>query len=130
MKKEIELLTNDAVLGMRDPLEVYMLLTEAEKLIKKAKEDIKDLAIEEKEKHGEKQIDFKGYHVNVTQGASYSYDHVDVYNKVRSRLKEIEKQSKIALELGENVVIESTGEVIEPAIKKYSKPALTFKAIR
>ena len=127
MKKVIDSLTNDVVMGMRNPLEVYKIFLEAENSLKKAKEIIKEDAMIEWDKYEEKTVEFQGYSISKIQSARYDYNHIEAWKNQKEKLSLIEEKAKLANQLGESVVIESTGEIIQPAIKKYNPETLSFK---
>ena len=128
MKNIIEALVSDVDLGYKNALEAYQILTEAEKLIKAAKDKLLEDAIDEYEKYGEKTIQFNGFKVSKTQSARYDYKHITAWVDLKSRLVNLEELAKVANNQNEAIILD-TGEVVEPAKKTYSKESLSFKTI-
>ena len=127
MKKVIQSMQDDVDLGYKNALEAYQILTEAEKLIKEAKANILEQAIDEYEKYGEKTIDYNGFKVSKTQSAKYKYEHITAWADLKGQLTNVEELAKLAEKQGQTIILDS-GEIVDPAKKTYSKESLSFKA--
>lgn len=100
------------------PLQTTIQLKKLEKLISSALAQIKDQAINEALKHGDKEFEFFGARVHVRSSATrYSYKHIDAWVELNNKLKEVEASAKDALKLklkGQQSITED-GEIVEPA---------------
>lgn len=68
--------------------------------------------------------------VPVTSKRRYDFKHIEAWQKANEVLKAIEARAKSALsasEKGTTMVIEKTGEVVEPAKVTFTKASLTIK---
>ena len=130
--KDLELMiidkASEAFNGDADPLKVFAELQKLEKKIKFLKDEILETAINEFEKYGEKSITQEGFNISLSQSARYSYSHIPSWKDLTKQLKKIEAYAKTAQSQGESIILE-TGEIIEPAVKSYSKESLKFKQL-
>ena len=75
--------------GQANALEVYIELKRSEKEIKNALNKIKDLAIEEAEKHGEKVFDYHGVEITMKSGGGrWEYKHLDWWSDYHTSIME------------------------------------------
>lgn len=121
-----EKLAEQAINGDIDALEAYIKLSNAKKELEQLMKSVLDSAIYEFDMHEEKTIIHKGFEIRKTQSARYDYSQVTAWNDRKKELSKIEDYAKLALKNGENLILE-TGEIIEPAIKKYSDFGLAIK---
>jgi hypothetical protein len=114
-----EKLTREVLAGMNDPLRVDIQLKILTDMFTKVRENIKELAIKEVEKYGEKTIEINGAKITVTRKTTYDYKscNYSVYNDCIKRKEELEKMLK---SLTSSLADASTGEEILPPAKKYS----------
>ena len=112
--REIEQQVND---GEFDEISGYIYLDEIEREVKRAKDNIKSLAIDKAELNSAKKFEHHGYIVEVCNRSTYDYKHIKSWVDKKKELSEIEKKAKISLEQNMNIDME-TGEVYEPAHKQ------------
>lgn len=111
--------------GEADPLQTMIELKGLEDFCKKAKEAIRDAAINELYKYG-KTATIHGSVLRVNTGRrTFSYDHYDKWLVKKHELEMIEKEMKAAM--NHTVIDESTGEVIPPAKVKYSTESISVE---
>lgn len=126
---KIKELKEKALNGEVSALQVLAELTEFERAIKEAKEEILNDAISEFDKYGAKSVTEFGFEISATQSGRYEYKHNPDWVKKQNELKEIESRMQLAYH-GEGVIVnETTGEVTEPAIYKANKASLKFKKL-
>jgi hypothetical protein len=70
-----------------------------------------------------------GVRVQLNNGRrNYKFDHIHAWRELSDKMKAVEESAKMAAEAyskGKSFVDESTGEIIEPAVVKLSKPYIT-----
>jgi hypothetical protein len=115
--------------GEVSALDAYIELYEAKKLIEEQLDEIRDLAIQEREKYGKDSPMRNGYLVELAPGRkSWNYKGVSAWNSVKARLTEIEKMAQMSYN-GAEVIDKESGEVVEPAELSFTKDSikLTYK---
>jgi hypothetical protein len=115
--------------GEVSALDAYIELYEAKKLIEEQLDEIRDLAIQEREKYGKESPMRNGYLVEIAPGRkNWNYKGVSAWNSVKARLTDIEKMAQMAYN-GAEVTDKETGEVVEPAELSFTKDSikLTYK---
>jgi len=115
--------------GEMSAIDAYIELYQARAELDKQIEDIKELALLERDKYGKEEVNRRGYVVDIAKGRSiWSYKNVSAWNSVKERLKDIEKMAQMAFN-GAEVTDKETGEVIEPAEVSFTKDTikLTYK---
>ena len=113
--------------GNSSALESYILIQDLEKEMKRAKDQIKDLAIEEAEKEGAKTFERSGRVVTISDGRrSWKYPNTHQVSELQKQLKATQEMAKQAKITGKPVFDEN-GEQIEPAIETFSNPYITIK---
>jgi hypothetical protein len=116
--------------GEMSAIDAYIQLYEAKKEIERQLEDIKDLALLERDKYGKEEIVRNGYKVEVARGrAIWDYKNVSIWSALKSRMTDVEKMAQTVAMKAVEIVDTETGEVIEPAKVSYAKDSirLTYK---
>ena len=108
--------------GFLNPMEAYALLYNQSKLLSQVMSRIKDMAIEERQKYGEKEeLIYQGYDVQLSERSNYSYKHDEEWQGIEASKKERENLMKKALQMSEkNKQLVVHGEVIPPAESSYT----------
>jgi flagellar biosynthesis/type III secretory pathway chaperone len=125
----IEEIKQKALNGEISPIQLLSKLSELEKAVKEAKDEIMEDAISEFEKYGAKSIREYGFEISIAQSGRYDYSDNADWNKKQSEIKEIERRMQAAYKANGSILDENTGEIIEPAIYKSNKPGLKFKKL-
>lgn len=115
--------------GEISAIDAYIELYEAKRLIDEQLEEVKSLAIMERERYGKESPVRNGYMVELVPGRKqWNYKGVSAWNTVKARLTEIEKMAQMASN-GAEVIDKESGEVIEPAELTFTKDTLrlTYK---
>jgi|19_taG_2_1085344.scaffolds.fasta_scaffold01832_15 hypothetical protein len=108
--------------GLMNPMEAYALLYSQSKLLSQVLNRIKDIAIDERQKYGEKEeLVYHGFDVQLTGRSNYSYKHDEEWQGIETSKKERENLMKKALQMNEqNKQLVVHGEVIPPAESSYT----------
>ena len=112
--EQIERTVQDVIDGKLNALEAYVSLKQIKSSVDAALEQIKSEAIEEHEKHGEKEVNIQGMKVSVTRGGRYSYSKSQSWSELNTKRKSLEKAMQTAYKTGEEMY-DGNGEQIEPA---------------
>jgi hypothetical protein len=119
--------------GDEDPLEVYIKAKAISEVASGIINDIRGVAVDEAEKYGEESTMLGCQFTTKNGPTSYSFEHDDEWSEINAEISRLKKQLKDrekkmvdAMRYAE-VVDESTGEVIPPAIVK--KAGATILAI-
>lgn len=130
IKRTIADTVQQVVNGEQDALLIYKEIVDFEKFIKECKEQILDEVIAEAQKYKEKTFEHKGFRFQLNEGRrTYDFKHIPAWVEAYSKLKEIEERHKNA-SANEKIgmIVDDNGEIIQPAVVKYSKPSLTIKS--
>jgi serine/threonine-protein kinase RIO1 len=130
LNKDYSELVNAVIEGETDPLEAYGELMEVKSFIDYCVKEVKDVAVSEAENFEGKQFVHKGYKFQRVDGRRmYKFDHIKTWNETHKRIKEIEALAKSAADkYNKNTqLITDDGEVVEPAIVKFTSPSLSVK---
>ena len=123
---KIETIKQDVEEGTIDALEAYVMLKTIEKELKESLDIVKEHALVEAEKYGEKTFDAFGAEIGVKNGAGrWDFKKLEwwkVYQLEQESAKEAFKMS----EKGQKLITED-GEVIEPAIYIPGKTVLSIR---
>ena len=123
---KIETIKQDVEEGTINALEAYVMLKTIEKELKESLDIVKEHALEEAEKYGEKTFDAFGAEVGVKNGAGrWDFKKLDwwkVYQLEQDSAKEAYKMSQKGQKL-----ITDDGEVIEPATYLPGKTTLSIR---
>lgn len=116
---QVQMIVRKVLSGEINPAFAHVTLDVIEKALKKAKDEIKETAIDN---INEPQV-IGDYKVEVVQGRKmYDFKDIPEVVKKESELKELKKKHQIAADnygKGMMNVSESDGEVIQPALIKY-----------
>ena len=115
--------------GNVNPLEFMIKVAAMEKALKDAKDQVKEYALEEFEKHNQKEVEMDGVKISKTSGGRYSYKHIEEWVNLNNLKKEIEKKSQEAYKAqmhGASVVTDD-GEVYEAAEFVPNKESISIK---
>ena len=97
MNLNIEELVQNAIDGIEDPLKAYAIITDINKTSKKALDQIKDLALNEAEKHGGKTFESDGFIFEKRAGGrSWSFKGIEEVEKKEQELKDVKEKYKLA----------------------------------
>jgi len=129
MKTDLELKRKLVEDGEYCPLKFYSELSELEKLIKEAKEEIIESALKEFDRHGTTKVNLHGFEITLSKTGRYDYSQSSTWEQKNNSLKELEKKMQFAFKAGGTVVDENTGEVIDPAIYLPNRETLKFKKL-
>lgn len=118
--------------GEIDALEAYIKLKAFEKTFKTALEKVEPLAFEVASKWNEKTFRYKGAEIQKKNSAGrYDFSHIKQYVAEKEKLKSIEELAKQALASKKHgvTVVDSDGEVIEPAVYTEGKSIISVRLI-
>lgn len=120
--------------GQEKPLRGYATLESTIKFLTECKNQIKDAAITEAERHNEKTFTEAGFEFQLKEGRrNWSFSNCDSWKQTNNKLKAIERELKGAYEAmqsGERVVANNdTGEIEVPQLT-FSKPSLSVKPLK
>lgn len=120
-------LENKALDGEFNELEAYIEFVKVKNSAEQSMKNLKQYAITEFEKHGDKTVSIKGCSVQKSQSGRYSYKHLEQWNEFNGQVKAIEKQSQEAYKQSLKGVdlIDENGEIIQPA--EYNANAESLK---
>lgn len=116
--------------GEMSAIDAYIELYQTKKEIERQLDDIKDLALLEREKYGKEDIVRNGFKVEVARGrAMWDYKSVSIWSALKSRMTDVEKMAQTVAMKAVEITDTETGEVIEPAKVSYAKDSirLTYK---
>jgi len=100
--------------------ELYIKLDFLEKSLKKAKDAIKEGAIDELKKYDKGQT-LGGVEFSVQEKGRYTYKHNETWAAKKAELEAIESDMKAAAKSSNSILDESTGELIPAAMISYSE---------
>lgn len=128
-KNSLQEETERALSGDINPLEFMVKVSAMEAAIKEAKQQIMEVALEELEKHNEKQVELHGAKISKTAGGRYSYKHIEEWNNLNDLKKAIEKKAQEAFkaQMHGGSVVSDDGEVYEPAEYLPNKESISIK---
>ncbi|MBP8995010.1 MAG: hypothetical protein KBG30_14535 [Bacteroidales bacterium] len=132
MKIDHEVIAGDLIApllsGYCDPLTMMSKIAHLQKVCDIATEKIKDLAINERLKF-EKSPTINGVEFGYMSGKSnYDFSNSQIIVDAENRLKSLKEIAKALTKNKQPMAIDAeNGEVISPAIVKYSKDSLTIK---
>lgn len=132
MKIDHEVIAGDLIApllsGYCDPLTMMSKIAHLQKVCDIATEKIKDLAINERLKF-EKSPTINGVEFGYMSGKSnYDFSNSQIIVDAENRLKSLKEIAKSLTKNKQPMAIDAeNGEVISPAIVKYSKDSLTIK---
>ena len=119
-------LENKALDGDANELETYIEFQKVKTAAENSMRNIKQYAITEFERHGNKSVSLCGCTVQKSQSGRYSYKHLEQWNEVNGQAKAIEKQAQEAYKQSLKGIdlIDENGEVIQPAEYKPNSESL------
>ena len=110
--------------GNSEAILLFAELDGLEKLIKAAKAQIKDEALDEATEYG-KSFELKGYSFELRSGRrNYDFKHIPKWVELNNSRKQLEELSKKA---EETEIYDADGERIEPPVVTYSSDSLIIK---
>ena len=120
--------------GHTDAIDAYHHLTQLSKLAKECADQIRDQAITEAEKYGEKTFERQGLKVTVNSGRkSFDFKGCPSWIEVKDKLSERENRLKSNWEFAQKnpgaMAADADGVEIELPKVSYSKQSLTIKEI-
>lgn len=131
IKEKSRSIKESCELGLIDPIDTMIALTQCSKMLEEMAKSIKEIAIREFEKHSEKTIGRFGFQITKTAGATYSYKHSQTWTALKYECSQYEQQMKtVAQCLAESKPIPEQLQGIEPAERKESEQSLAFKPIK
>jgi 5-methylthioribose kinase len=115
--------------GYKDAYPVYIELKDLVKFLTACLSQIEEQVIEE---IGDERLTYAGYEIQRRNGSPrYSFNHIDNIKQLQSQIKDLEKIHKLAYDRQkkglEPIVDANTGELVEPAIVKYTKDSIVLK---
>lgn len=120
--------------GYADPIEVLAFIKAQIDLLEKCKSEIEDYAIIEAEKFGSKSFEYKGYKIELRDGAKrFNFKNIKEWAKLNEQIKEVEEKSKIAFasyQKGNSLTVTNDGEVVELPEVSFSKKSIIIKQIK
>ena len=128
----IQQLVQDVLDGKENPLKAFAVLKELQKQISNAISEIEDGAFEEAAKYGEKTFEAMNYKFELREGGRrYSFKNIDNWVSTNNKLKEIEKQCKLAATAYEKgkQIIDENGELVPLPEITYSKSSITVRPL-
>lgn len=123
---EITALVTEVEEGNTDALRAYIELKKLGKVVESAIKQISDSALKEAKNYSQKTFDAFGAEIQVKDGAArYSYKHIDIWNELELRKKQIETAAKNrALNPSLAIADQESGEEIPPALVTYDKESI------
>lgn len=119
-QEELVNLLNEVENGESSALIAYAKMKEAEEIYKQAKDQIKDLALEEAANYPEKKFQLMGFEFEKRKGSTrYSYKNIPLWNDANKQLKEIEdahKKAFLARQKGHLIATNDGEEIVFPEI--------------
>ena len=115
-----EKITASVELGDENAGELYIKLDFLEKSLKKAKDTIKEGAIDELKKYDKGQT-LGGVEFSVAEKGRYTYNHNQAWIDKKAELTAIESDMKAAAKSSNSILDESTGELIPAAKVSYTE---------
>lgn len=105
---------------------VYVELKDLTKFLTDAMSQIEEQVFEE---IGDEKMEYEGYQVEKRNGSiRWDFSHIDSIKQLKQKIKDLEVMHKIAYERDrkglEPIIDSETGELIEPAIAKFTKDAI------
>ena len=105
---------------------VYVELKDLVKFLTDAMSQIEEQVFEE---IGDGKMEYEGYQVEKRNGSiRWDFSHIDSIKQLKQQIKDLEVMHKIAYERDrkglEPIINAETGELIEPAIAKFTKDAI------
>jgi len=117
--------------GRKDSIVAQYELNQIEKVLKAAKDEVKELALIEADNYSEKTFEHKGFIIERRAGRKiYDFNNIASYQIKKKELKDIEAKAKAAYDSyskGGIFIDEETGEQIEPPVVKYTSDVLVIK---
>lgn len=113
--------------GWVNPVDTSVALKHIEEAIKRVRAATMDIAVQEAEKHPEKELKHLGATVAIMPGRkTYSFAHIQEWKKTNDDLKKIEKDAKAAADAQANgrSFVTDDGEIITPAEYKIGSSTL------
>lgn len=129
---QIRELENKALDGEIDELHAYIECSKIKSMAESSMKNLKQYALSEFEKYGEKTVDAYGCQIQKSQSGRYSYNHLSSWVDLNGQIKAIEKQSQEAYKQSEKGIdlIDENGEIIPPAEYKSNEESLKIKIIK
>lgn len=119
--EQIKIMTDEAHEGNLNELQVFINLKKIKDLAVQCQNELRESAWNETLKYSEKTFEFNGFKVTKSQKTTWSYKHLEDWNKAKAILTVIETRSKQAYLLNDKVIVDQdTGEIHECAHKKVS----------
>ena len=114
--------------GHLNAMEAFVKLYIIENLAKEVREEIRELAVDERDKYIEKDLEMYGAKIKPFQNTTYSFKHISEWVELEKKKKKVEQAAKDALRLAQEgkLVVTDDSEVVETAEVKYSKPTLSI----
>jgi hypothetical protein len=112
-------LTDEVLSGMKDPLIIDIQLKILSDMIDNVRDRIKQNAIAQHEKYGQKVVELNGAKITLTGKTTYDYKSCN-YSKYNDIIKQKEEIEKMLKSLTDRMADVETGEEILPPAKKYS----------
>lgn len=122
-------LINEVMEGNVNPLDAFVNLKKVEEAIKRVKSEIEDLALTEATKH-EKTFNHLGCEITQKRSAGrWDFKHIQSIKDAESEVKRLKEVHKTASKVNETMV-NSDGEIIDPAIYNEGKDVLSIKILK
>jgi len=108
------------------PLLAFSELKKIEESVKQIKDEILELALEEREKYPEKELERHGFKISFAQSGKYSYKHIKEWIAKKKELTDIEDAAKGNLLAAQNgkAKTDKNGSMPEMAIYTSNKKSL------
>lgn len=129
---DIQQLVQDVLDGKENPLKAFAVLKGLQKQVSTAISEIEEGAIEEAGKYGEKTFEAMNYKFEIREGARrYSFKGIESWVETNKKLKDIEKQCKLAASAYEKgkQLIDDNGEIVPIPEITHSKSSITVKPL-
>ena len=115
--------------GYKDAYTLYIELKDLSKFIGDCLSQIEEQVIDEV---GNEKLQYGGYEIETRKGSKrYLFNHIDNIKQLKDKMKHLENLHKIAYDRQiknlEPLVNAETGELVEPAVVKYSKDSVVVK---
>lgn len=125
---ELENLTIEALEGVESPLEAFVEIKKAIDLLTELQNAVKQEALNEASKENETTFENYGAKITYKEGRrTWDFKGIDSWKEADKKRKEIEELHKSAYNNYQKgkTTIDENGEVVKPAICKFSSPSIS-----
>lgn len=127
LEKPIQDIAHLVESGSLEPLKAILVLKQLEKKAIEYKKRIEEIAIDELSKYEKSSTTIGSYTINLKKSAGrWDFKHIKEIVDAENKLKELKEKHKLAYNAEGKMLVEETGEVIEPANFKMGKEIIVI----